>query len=86
MERLSTPAKFIRERIFGISTQEEFADMLGCAQATISRYETGELRLSRDAQDAIRLAARERGLRWDNNWFFDIPTDLDASPCGDRAA
>lgn len=68
-----TPARYIREDVFKCATQQEFADLLGFEQATISRWESGERRMNRTAQEKIRAAAKARGLRWDNNWFFEVP-------------
>ncbi|MCF6200148.1 MAG: helix-turn-helix domain-containing protein [Hyphomicrobiaceae bacterium] len=66
------PMKFIREHIFKISTQSEFADLLGYRQATISRFENG-MAISSGAQGRIREKAKEMNIPWDNNWFFVIP-------------
>jgi transcriptional regulator with XRE-family HTH domain len=70
-----TPARFIREQVFGVETQREWAKMLGYRQPTISRYETGQP-LSSKAQDRIRRLARKRRIEWDNNWFFEIPEEV----------
>lgn len=53
-------------------TQAEFAAVAGVGQATVSRWETG-VSPSLDEMRAIRNAARERGLTWDDSWFFDPP-------------
>jgi transcriptional regulator with XRE-family HTH domain len=71
-----TTFRFIRESVFGISTQHEFAKLLRYEQATVSRFESGARRMSLDAQERIRALARRRGIRWDNNWFFEIPEDF----------
>lgn len=68
-----TPARFIREKIFRFGTQREFAEALGYEQATISRFESG-LAFSSVAQLRIRKLAAERGIRWNNNWFFEVPS------------
>lgn len=67
-----TPARFIREHVFAVRTQHEFADLLGYEQPTISRFENG-LPFSAEAQKRIRDLASKRKVRWDNNWFFDVP-------------
>ncbi len=67
-----TPMRFIREHIFLMSTQSEFARLLGYRQATISRFENG-MAISSGAQGRIRAKAKEMNIPWDNNWFFDIP-------------
>jgi transcriptional regulator with XRE-family HTH domain len=72
MSELST-ARYIREHVFGIPTQAEFARLLNYTQATISRIETGEIALGRDYQDRVRALARDRGVRWNDTWFFEVP-------------
>lgn len=67
-----TPARYIREHVFGIRTQREFAEALGYEQATISRFESG-LQFSSEAQKRIRDLAAARCVSWDNNWFFAVP-------------
>lgn len=66
-----TPARYIRESIFGIPTQHQFAAMLGYSQANISRFESD--RLSREAQERIRDLAKGRGIKWNDSWFFEVP-------------
>ncbi|MFZ4807511.1 MAG: hypothetical protein ACOYLQ_09660 [Hyphomicrobiaceae bacterium] len=68
-----TPASFIRKHVFGFRTQQEFADALGYEQATVSRFENGHP-FSAEAQRRIRCFAQSRGVNWDNNWFFEVPT------------
>lgn len=76
MSHMLTPARFIRERVFNVETQEEFARLLGYRQATISRFETGEQKLSTKAQERIRKLALKKRLPWDNNWFFEVPKSV----------
>jgi hypothetical protein len=68
-----TPARFIRECVFGMPTQKAFGDLLGYPQPVISRFESGVRPLTREAQDRIRSAAKRRRIEWDNNWFFEVP-------------
>lgn len=68
-----SPARYIREHIFGVQTQAEFAELLDYSQANISRIETGAQRPGAEYQERVRSAARRKGLRWDNNWFFEVP-------------
>ncbi len=70
-----TPALFIRTHVFGLRTQDEFAELLSYTQAQISRFESG-MPLSRMAQERIRNAAREKQIAWDNNWFFEVPKNV----------
>lgn len=66
-----TPAVYIREHVFGFRTQEEFAAALNYEQPQISRWENGAP-FSSKAQERIQALARERGIAWDNNWFFEV--------------
>lgn len=68
-----TPARYIREKVFGCATQQEFADLLDINQSTVSRWETGLHLIDRAAQEKIRAVAKERAIGWDNNWFFEVP-------------
>jgi transcriptional regulator with XRE-family HTH domain len=72
MRDLST-ARYIREHVFGIPTQAEFARLLNYTQATISRIETGEIRAGPDFQERVRDAARKRKIKWNDSWFFEVP-------------
>lgn len=66
--------KYIRTNIFHVS-QAEFAALAGVAQATVSRWENG-LSPSLDEMRKIRDAAKERGIDWDDRWFFEVPAEL----------
>lgn len=68
-----TPARFIRVNVFGFDTQTEFARELGYEQPQISRFESGTP-FSSEAQSRIRKLALKRGIAWDNNWFFEVPS------------
>lgn len=72
MSDTMTPARFIRECIFKVPTQEEFAEMLGYKPPNISRFEGGR-QISTKAQRRIRELARRKRIEWDNNWFFEVP-------------
>jgi transcriptional regulator with XRE-family HTH domain len=61
----------IRKRVFQLN-QIEFAAAIGVAQSTVSRWENG-IAPSLDDMQAIRAAARVRGIDWDDRWFFDVP-------------
>ncbi len=65
--------KHIRTKIFGV-TQAEFAALAGVAQATVSRWENG-IAPSLDEMKAIRKAAEERNVPWDDRYFFEIPSE-----------
>jgi len=84
MTEFSTPARFIRKRIFCVRTQSQFAELLGYTQETISKFETGSERLSAEAQERIRNLAQAKKIAWDNNWFFEIPKQCGAGSTGAR--
>ncbi|MEN6306015.1 MAG: helix-turn-helix domain-containing protein [Armatimonadia bacterium] len=68
--------KLIRKVVLGIS-QAEMASLTETTQATVSRWEKGELEPDRQQMGAIRAAAAARGIEWRDEWFFDaasIPT------------
>jgi transcriptional regulator with XRE-family HTH domain len=63
--------KHIRKNVFAI-TQAEFAAVAGVTQATVSRWENGVAPSLEDMQ-AIRTAAAERGIAWNDAVFFETP-------------
>lgn len=63
----------IRKEVLGKS-QAELAALTGVAQATVSRWETGELFPGLRELEAIRVAGREkRPEDWRDEWLFDGP-------------
>lgn len=67
----------IRKRVFKLK-QAPFAALAGVSQPTVSRWEEDSLpgsQPSRDEMDRIRSAAHERGLPWDDSWFFQTFPD-----------
>ncbi|ALG75169.1 hypothetical protein VY88_27075 [Azospirillum thiophilum] len=64
--------RHIRTAILCIS-QKAMAEIVGRDQATISRWESGELDPSRREMERIRCHAMARGKPWDDAWFFDPP-------------
>jgi predicted transcriptional regulator len=66
------PLKHIRKNLFDIS-QTAFGEIAGVTQATVSRWEAGELEPSRDEMSKIRDEAAKRGLQWDDRLFFEAP-------------
>jgi DNA-binding transcriptional regulator YiaG len=67
-----TPIQHIRSSVFGCATQAAFADIIDVSQATVSRWENG-VEMDRAAMARIRNAAHERGIAWDDSWFFEVP-------------
>ena len=63
--------RHIRKHVFQV-TQAEFATLAGVAQPSVSRWENG-VAPSLDEMAAIRQAAADRGLEWDDRWFFEAP-------------
>jgi transcriptional regulator with XRE-family HTH domain len=68
-----TPAQYIREDVFCIASQKDFGNLLRYSQAQVSRLESGARKLSREAQERIRAAAKRRRIEWDDRWFFEVP-------------
>lgn len=66
------PMPIIRKSVLDIS-QAELAAIAGTTQATVSRWEKGELQPDRAQLARIREAAKSRGLAWDDAWFFEMP-------------
>ncbi|MGX5719887.1 helix-turn-helix domain-containing protein [Shinella zoogloeoides] len=63
--------KHIRTKVFEL-TQAEFASLAGVTQASVSRWEKG-VAPSLDEMKAIRRAAEERNIEWDDKFFFETP-------------
>jgi DNA-binding transcriptional regulator YiaG len=63
----------IRKNVFRVS-QSGLANIAGVTQATVSRWERGELEPGRIELEQIRSAARKLNLSWDDSWFFEIPS------------
>jgi DNA-binding transcriptional regulator YiaG len=63
------PLLHIRKDVLKLS-QQEMAALTDTTQATVSRWERGELEPSRDQLKAIRAKAFAEGLEWDDAWFF----------------
>lgn len=63
------PIRHIRKEILKVS-QAELATLTGVTQATVSRWESGELEPDRKDMKVIRDTAIERGAQWDDNLFW----------------
>jgi DNA-binding transcriptional regulator YiaG len=72
------PIEHIRKNVLDLS-QVELAAIAGTTQATVSRWEAGQLEPSRAELARIRSAVMERGLPWDDCWFFEAPVSAVAS-------
>ena len=82
--------RYIRREVFK-ATQAEFAALAGVTQASVSRWEAGGAP-SLDEMQSIRRAAAERGIEWNDTWFFEpvTPENFDATfpgaaPAGEAA-
>ncbi len=64
------PIQNIRKNVFRLS-QQEFADLAGVTQPTVSRWERG-VALDETAMRNIRAGAVSRGIRWDDRLFFEV--------------
>lgn len=62
----------LRKQVLGIN-QSALAAIAGATQATVSRWETGELSPDLNQLSAIREEVKRRGLEWDDAWFFETP-------------
>lgn len=80
--------KYIRTQVFKLQ-QAPFAGIAGVSQPTISRWEEADLKGSeptRDQMNSIRSAAIERGLDWNDGWFFQSFPDEPEVAEPERAA
>ena len=62
----------IRKNLLNV-TQGAMAQIAGVQQATISRWESGELSPSLEQMRMIRDALLSRGILWQDAWFFEVP-------------
>ena len=64
------PMEYIRREVFKVS-QTEMAAIAAVSQATVSRWESGELEPDRSSMEQIRQVARDRAIPWNDKWFFE---------------
>ena len=72
------PIEHIRKVRFQVS-QAVFATIAGTTQASVSRWERGIQAPDLDEMGRIRQGAVERGIAWDDRWFFEPPTEASAA-------
>ncbi len=63
--------RHIRKQVLGL-TQAEMAAIAGVSQGQVSKWETGVLSPSLPEMERIRAHAMERGIDWDDRWFFEV--------------
>lgn len=64
--------QFIRTQVLQVS-QREMAAIAGVDQATVSRWEQRGFEPTREAMKRIRQEAKQRGIEWNDLWFFEAP-------------
>lgn len=67
--RCMNAIRHIRKNVFRLK-QQEFAAIAGVQQSTVSRWERGEASPSLDEMAAIRTAAKDRRIKWNDGLFF----------------
>lgn len=62
----------LRKNVLKLS-QAELAEVAKTTQATVSRWENGELSPDLDQLTRLREEVITRKLTWDDAWFFEAP-------------
>ncbi len=68
----------LRKAVLKIS-QAELAEIAKTTQASVSRWENGELSPDLSQLTLIRDEVIKRGLAWDDTWFFEAPESAGAA-------
>lgn len=76
--RVMNALKHIRKNLFQ-AKQQEFAQIAGVQQSTVSRWENGSGAPTLEEMQRIRSAALAAGLVWDDRLFFDVPETDEAA-------
>ena len=66
------PIAHIRKEVFRMK-QSDFAALAGVAQSTVSRWEKHGVPPTLAEMQAIREAAANRKIRWNDTLFFEVP-------------
>lgn len=74
-----TPISYLRKTVLNV-TQAELARITGASQATVSRWEAGELEPNARQLRAIRDTAIAAGVEWNDSWVLDAPSDFNGDP------
>lgn len=62
----------IRKNVLAL-TQVAFSKIAGTTQATVCRWEAGELQPDLEQLRKIRNEVIAQGKPWDDTWFFEVP-------------
>ena len=76
------PAIYIRKNILNL-TQEKLSEYLDVTQPTIHRWEESGV-IPAKHQRQIREFASEKGIYWNDSWFFSIPDERDSIDFGKK--
>ncbi len=76
------PAIYIRKNILNL-TQEKLSEHLDVTQPTIHRWEESGV-IPAKHQRQIREFASEKGIYWNDSWFFSIPDERDSIDFGKK--
>jgi transcriptional regulator with XRE-family HTH domain len=79
VRRPNSAIDYIRRFVLRLS-QYDFAQAIQVDQPTVSRWEKGKRQPRRHQMIRIRDLALERGIAWEDRWFFAIPPETPASP------
>lgn len=74
MMRIMNAVEYIRTKVFKLK-QAPFAAIAGVSQPTVSRWEQAASQPSRGEMEKIRSAAMDRGIPWNDSWFFQAHPD-----------
>lgn len=69
---MTTPYRHIREAVFREPVAAKFARDIGVSGAQLSRLEAGG-RPSFDLMERTRRLAADRGIAWEDKYFFEAP-------------
>ena len=72
-----TAIRHIRKNVLKVS-QATLASIVGTTQATVSRWEAGELSPNLTELEAIRAEAKRREIDWNDELFFAAPEPVAA--------
>ena len=72
-----SPMLFLRKNVLKV-TQTEMGRLTGTSQATVSRWEAGELEPNISQLRAVRDAAFAAGVEWNDSWLLEPPKGLDS--------